>query len=241
MGGQATDGMDARRHADGLAPQLYLPGAIDQPAAERTHGLEAGEHHVTLFAPEIVLEMMADASALAHAAARQDDRAGADAVDGHRLWRGAGQTQIGQGEHIAVAASPACRLLVVQTPVTRVYLGRFNRHRTVEKDGPAIQAPVAHMLLEQVQQFLRAPDGEGWNQDVAATLAGLGKDFAHLTHRVRPAAMPAVAVGRFHHHQVGLAQAGRVAQDRRIAMAEITAEHQPPRATVIAQLQLDDG
>jgi hypothetical protein len=39
--------------------------------------------------------------------------------------------------------------------------------------------------------------------------------------------MPPVAVGAFHHHDIGAARGFRVEQDRRVVLADVAAEHEP--------------
>ncbi|MNV87224.1 hypothetical protein D3C71_1813320 [compost metagenome] len=72
---------------------FHRAGAVDYGASRRAFGLEAGEHHVAILAPEVVLEMMGDAPAGAHAAAGDDDGAALDPVDRHGFVRGRGAAQ----------------------------------------------------------------------------------------------------------------------------------------------------
>jgi hypothetical protein len=75
MGGEAADGVHFRGNLVVLAPEPDLAGAIHQRAAGGAAGLEAHDHHVGLAAPDIVLEVVLDAPAGAHAAAGDDDGA----------------------------------------------------------------------------------------------------------------------------------------------------------------------
>src|SRR3989344_8078214 len=91
MSRQTADGVDVRGHANGFAPELHAGCAVHDLASERATRLKAGKNDVALFAPEIVLEVMADAPAVAHAAAGDDNGPAAHAVDGHGLGRGAAE------------------------------------------------------------------------------------------------------------------------------------------------------
>src|SRR5690606_24843373 len=81
VGREAAQRVHLRVHRDALVHQLDGPGAIDDRPPQRAAGLEAGYHQVTFLAPEVVLEMMQDAPAGAHAAAGDDDHAALEAVD----------------------------------------------------------------------------------------------------------------------------------------------------------------
>ena len=96
VGRQTANGVNPRGHADVFVPELYGFGAVHDLAPEGAARLEAGEDHVTLLAPEIVLEVMPDTPAVAHAAAGDDDGAGAHAVDGHGLRGGAAELEVGR-------------------------------------------------------------------------------------------------------------------------------------------------
>jgi len=63
------------------------------------------------------------------------------------------------------------RLGVEQVLVALVDGQHLVCHRAVEKDVEIAQVPLVELLREPVQQFLRAADGEGRNDDVAAALA----------------------------------------------------------------------
>src|SRR3569832_2058655 len=81
MGGEAADGVDLGRHAYLLAPELDELAAVDQRAAQRSLCLVTDDQDMAALAPHVVLEVMTDAAALAHAAAGDDDGA---AIDAHQ-------------------------------------------------------------------------------------------------------------------------------------------------------------
>ena len=72
---------DLRLHLDGLAEQPDRGGALDEGAAQSAHCLIAYEQDGALRPPQVVLEVMANAACLAHAAGRQDDLGRAVSVD----------------------------------------------------------------------------------------------------------------------------------------------------------------
>ena len=64
---------DLRPHLDGLAEQFDIGSTFNEGAAQCADGLIAHKEDGTLRPPEVVLEMVADAAGLAHAAGREDD------------------------------------------------------------------------------------------------------------------------------------------------------------------------
>ena len=74
--------------ADVFAKELDLLRALDDLAAERALGLIADEEDGGLFAPEVVLQMVADAAGVAHAAGGEDDLGRLIEVDGLALLGG---------------------------------------------------------------------------------------------------------------------------------------------------------
>ena len=73
MARKARQLTDLCLHVDGLTEQLDIDGTIDQGAPQRSHGLIAHKKDRALRPPQIVLEVVADAACLAHAAGRDDD------------------------------------------------------------------------------------------------------------------------------------------------------------------------
>ena len=92
---------------------------------------------MTVAAPHIVFEMVFDATAGTHAAARNNDRPRANAIDGHRLRRCAQKMEIGQHRQLAVTVEQGFGLGVEQVAVSQIDFGRFERERAVEENMPA--------------------------------------------------------------------------------------------------------
>ena len=72
-------------------PEHAHPGrTIHQLPPQRAAGLKSGKHHMGIFLPEPVLEVMANAAAVTHAATGDDDRTMIDLVQRNRIlhrWR----------------------------------------------------------------------------------------------------------------------------------------------------------
>ncbi len=211
VGREAAQRVHLRVHRDALVHQLDGPGAIDDRPPQRAAGLEAGYHQVTFLAPEVVLEMMQDAPAGAHAAAGDDDHAALEAVDGHRVLGGGCGFQHRQPALDAVAAVllrfdgrlAADFQLLLEMRVDGV---GADRHGAVEEHGLLWQATFLIEHAQVVDQVLGAAHGEGGHQDVATVPVGLMEDRLQFVDGRLVVAMVAVAVGRFHQHHVRLLQ-----------------------------------
>src|SRR5690606_41173243 len=111
----------ARLHADGLLPQAHVLRTVHQLAPERALRLVTDQHDVTLRPPQVVLQVVQDAPAVAHAAAGDHDGAGADVVDAHRVGGRAGRLDVRQ-ERLFVGRIEELRR--VQAPVLGVHARR---------------------------------------------------------------------------------------------------------------------
>ena len=75
MGRQAAHGMDRGPDRHRLAEDMDQARAVDQPAAQRPLGLEAGDEDAAFAARQVLAQVVFDAAGIAHAAGRDDDRA----------------------------------------------------------------------------------------------------------------------------------------------------------------------
>jgi CheY-like chemotaxis protein len=93
--------------------------------------------------------------------------------------------------------------------------------------------PIAAFLehLDQVHQRLRASDGEGGNEDDAAARRRAVDHRRELLGRVA-VVVQAIAIGRFHHQEVGAVGGHRRPQHRIVRPAEVAREQDRCRAVV---------
>ena len=87
MCGQATDGVDFRAYRDAFAKQGDLTRTIDQPPPQRPRSLEADNQDGAFTAPQVVAQMVANASSITHAAGGNDHQTAAYLVQRHRLFK----------------------------------------------------------------------------------------------------------------------------------------------------------
>src|SRR5690606_7120703 len=117
-------------------------------------------------------------------------------------------------------------LRLVEMPVDRIDAGRLDPHRAIEKHAPTIEAPVGVVLGHEVQEILRAADGESRDQHVAAALRGLEEDRLQLGEGRIEGAMVAVAVRALEQQEIRLFDLCRILHDRGVAVAQVAAEDQ---------------
>ncbi len=102
----------------------------------------------------------------------------------------------------------------------------------VDEDVEAFEHALLAQLEQHHQQFLRAAEGEGGHDDVAAAAVQGVPDRADqlgdgLVHRL----VQAVAVGRLHHEDVGAAHRLGIADDGAGGLAEVAGEDDPALAS----------
>lgn len=85
------------------------------------------------------------------------------------------------------------------------------------------------MLGEEIQKLLGTPHREGRNHHVAAVPVRGRENGSELRDGVLARLVQAIAVGRFHDHQVGRGHRRGIAQDRRAVGTEVAAENEPAR------------
>src|SRR5690606_29434366 len=97
MGGKAADRVDIRPDLDFLPenPDHFL--TVNDPPAKGAFRRKADKDDAGFPAPDIVLEMVADPAAGAHAGTGDDDRSALKSVDRYGFGRLPGEMQSGQG------------------------------------------------------------------------------------------------------------------------------------------------
>jgi len=129
------------------------PSMIRRTRVQGTRRRKAHEHQARFPPPEIVLEVVADSSAGAHARARHDDGGTDDPVDGHGFRCLAGEAQAGQVERVAARLEQSRGLDIVAFWVALEDLGSRDRHRRVQKHGQVVgQCPLLDPLAQENQR-----------------------------------------------------------------------------------------
>ena len=216
MARNAGQHLHTAAHLNGLAEQAHLFCALHQRPAQGPLPLVAHEDNGALLPPEVVLQVVADAPGLAHAAGRKNDLRPPVKVDGLGILGGHGQLQARKADGVHALFHQSAGLGVVAFgPLVLKNVGGLHGQRAVHIHGkiavPAHQALLLD-LAQEIQHLLGAAHRKAGDHQAAALVEGALQKGGQGGHVVRPGAVAAVAVGRFHHHIVGLFQILRVPQ-----------------------------
>src|SRR5262245_66448193 len=113
-------------------------------------------------------QVVEDSAPGRHAAAGDDDGGALEAVQLLRIPAGRAQLEARRHERPLALCLDARHVRVVLLLVARVDLRRLDPHRAVEVDRQLRNSPGFFELTNQEEQILRAPDGEGRDQEPAS-------------------------------------------------------------------------
>ena len=154
VGGKALEIHDLRFDGNLLTEELHALRAVEQLAAERAGRLEADEHHCAVSAPEVVLEMVADAPRVAHTGGRNDDLGCFVEVEHPGFLGRLDQVQVREGEHVCAVLHQLERGLVqIAVQVAAEHRGRRLGERRVDIDreiGHGLHEPLILDLTDEV-------------------------------------------------------------------------------------------
>ena len=243
VGGKALEIHDLRPDRDLLAEELHALHAVEQSAPERAGRLEADEHHRAVRAPEVVLEVVADAPRIAHTGGGNDDLGCFVEVEHSGFLGRLDQMQVREREHMRAVLHQLERGLVqIAVQVAAEHRGRRLGEGRVDIDreiGHGLHEPLILDLADEVQKLLRAAHGERRDDDVAALAERLVDDLRQLVGVAPHLGVVAVAVGGLHHHIVRLLQKLRVADDRLVDVADIAGENERLVHATLVKLERD--
>ena len=220
--------------------------AVIEPAAERSLRLIADEEHRALLPPEIVLEMVTDASRLAHAARREDDLGLGVFVDGLGVLARNGDADAVRPDGVDPGIHESAGLLVKAfVAALEIDRRRLVCHGAVYIDGEAVVTGDELFLADLadiVEHLLRASDSERRDDEIAAAVERALDVIGQQLDRRDMAVVQAVAVGRFDHNIVRVRDRFRhVADDGLVEIADIAAEHHLALHAVLGHKDLDAG
>ena len=243
---EALQVVDLSLDSNLLAEQGHFLGAFDQAAAQRAFGLVTDEHDAVQRVVQVVLQMVADAARVAHAARGDDDlRLGVD-VDHAALLAGAGEVQVREIERMVAAHDEFAHLVVVGLRVVLEDLGRLHGHRAVHVDVHVLQLALVFAVavidaVEFEDEFLRPADREARDDHVAAALRRLHDDVQQFLDARGVLLVQAVAVRRFHDDVIGFVDGHGILQDGPVRHAQVAGEHEFLALLPFLDPQFDDG
>ena len=162
---------------------------------KRATALVAYDQDVRFFPPEVVLEMVKDASSVAHAGTRHNEANPIVVVDLHRfLWsdrRFEGDKVVAQGTTYKVAF----HVVIEDFFMLGVNPGSFDGHRTVKEDGKGLDFFVAKHPAQEPDQQLSSPDSKRRNEHPAPARDRIFHDVHEFVHGLTERTMVLVSVG----------------------------------------------
>lgn len=245
VGRKRFDDFHVAAHRDQFPVNLEMLRPIEEASSTRPFRLIADEHERRVAIRAEGLEVVEDATAGHHAAPRDQDRRSRQRVELFRCPRMLHEVEVFAEEGIPLSVAIAVPMksrkdLFMFLKVLGVDVGCVNAKRGVEIDR---KCRVDHLplleFLDDVEDLLRASDGKGRNEDLAA--AGRGcvnnpgescKDIFLLMHLI--------AVSRFDHQIIRLGNAHRGARDQRIIATDVAGE-EDPAMTWMFQGDLDES
>ncbi len=130
---------------------------------------------------------------------------------------------------------------VVLGDVTRVQVCCLDAHRAVEEDWDLWQVAVDHEFMQQVENLLRAIDGESRDDDDSSTIDSRA-DLLTKQHPRFLISVESIAVGRFHKEDIGAGIWLRFMQNRDAIASDIAGkENRLLLSACDFRLQLDRG
>ena len=222
VGGEAVDGVDAGRDLHILAE----------------HGLVPHEDDARPGPPDVVLEVMAHAARVAHAAGRDDDGRALVFVDALGFRGIQGIAQVGQLEGVVALMEHLLRVLVEELAVAAEDLGGPDGQGAVHEDGHVRgQLALALEDVQAVEDLLRAFHGKGGDDDLFALAVAVGDGVGQLLVADVLVFVVAVAVGGFHEDVIGLGRAFGIAHDEGLGAADVAREDDAGGLVVFGHFQ----
>ena len=188
VAGHELKGADFRPHSDLLSKELNRGKTIQKLPPHRSLTLVSHKDDGTFRPPQVVLQVVPDASGLAHAAGGNDDLGGRVGVQCHGFLRGAGKLQPGETDGLKAVFQQLYGLLVgIAGQVAVVNLGGLQCQRAIHiyrKVGVRFHQPPRLDLTDVIQQLLGAPHRKGGDHHIATPgqcpVYDLGKILGHI-------------------------------------------------------------
>ena len=224
---------------EGFAEDLDVFFPVGQAAAQRIRRLPTDDQDRIERIFDVVAQVVQDAPGFRHTRGRDDHHRVFAVIQRLRFLDRAGVHQAVKTQRRAmlVMADKFLSLGIKALFVLFKNIGRIHGQRAVHIHRHGGDFMILDHLVQVVDQLLRAPNGKGRDDHLAAAVQGLRDHLAQLIIGHLRVAVRLVAVGAFHEHVIGMRRQHGVAQQRQIAPPNIPRKPQADLAALFLDLQ----
>ena len=185
--------------------------------------------------------MMKDASGIRHAARRNDDGGASLRIQCPRFFRSRADAQLRHlRQAAAVLRQQLDRRLVKLLHVLHEHARSSNRHGAVQNNGHILHAPFLPKLIKIIEQGLRAPNGKGRNDEIAAALHRILHSFQKSRFPIVEL-MQTIAVCRLKQQIIRALDERGIFDDGLIGLPQVAGKHELCRFPVFFHIHFHDG
>ncbi len=238
MGAEAVEPPHLGLPLHRLTEDVHDLSAVDEAPAERSLGLEADEQHQIARIAEAVLQVVENASALAHARRGDHDDGFAHLVERARFVGRARVAQSCESQRLPVVLkeAPAGRF-VEQLGVTTKHGRGLRGEGAVDVDRQIRDRAPLHQVVQRRHQLLRPAHGERRHDQPTAPLDRARHAFDEPAFGLGRGRVETVAVRALHDERIHAGRRLGIREDRPPGAAEIAAHAEPEAARPIAELE----
>src|SRR5690606_38756469 len=241
MTGETFQILDLATYLVLLAEDAHVLASFLQAPAQSVIRHVAGDQHQVVLLADGIAKMMQYAAGFAHARCGNDDERPGHDVQVLALLHVLRVGQQLEAERVWIRAQQVADLAIEALGVGVENLRHVGREWAVHIARNAGQFPGVEQVIQDVDDFLRAADAEGRDDDLSLPLHGLLDQLEQLPAQVLRRLVQPVAVGGLHDQVVRVAGDLALAQDRMIAAADVATVYDARLLAVLLHVNLRDG
>lgn len=238
MRAEAAESVDFCFHAHGFSEDSNFLLALDETPSEGAVALESHNHNIGRRLPEVVFEVMKDASRVAHSSACHDEAGSVDFVDAARLFGGCGGFEGSQVVLKVASGEEGTHFFVEQLGMAGEDACGLDGHGAIEEDREGGNLPVAKHGGEEEGEHLGATHGEGGDEDVAFIGSSSADDGPELFDGFCERTVITVAIGAFEKDGVRLGEGFELFENGGVDGSEVAGEDNPSSGGFLLDEQL---
>ncbi len=239
VGAEAAESVDFGSDGDGFPVDFDFGCAFDEESSEGAVALVSDDEDMSFGAPEVLFEVVEDASACAHAGSGEDQAGAGQVVELFGFIGGAGGAEVFWVGGEGALAFPLAGFFIDEFGMIAVDAAGFDGHGAIEADGEGMDFAFMEQDGEVVGHLLGATYGEGGDQHFAAVFDRFGDDILEFGDGVIVGAVVMVAVSGFQEDEVSGAERFIFPEDGHSFWAEISREDDRFGLAFVLDGQLD--